>query len=185
MEQTEDLYTGEHLRLCKRGKWEYVERVEVGGVVAVLPLTEENEFVFIEQYREPLQRNVIEIPAGLMGDEGRSEDSLEEAILRELKEEAGYTSDELLYLTMGPSSAGLTTEIVTYFMAVNCRKISEGGGVQGEDIKIHVIPVDDAFNWLHDQEDQGMLVDPKVYTTLYFWLMEEMAGEEDDEDDFN
>ncbi|MGF1573859.1 MAG: NUDIX hydrolase [Sumerlaeia bacterium] len=184
MEPTEDLYVGEHLRLCKRGNWEYVERVEVGGVVAVLPVTENNEFVFIEQYREPLQRSVIEIPAGLMGDEGRSEDTLEAAILRELKEEAGYTSDELLYLTMGPSSAGLTTEIVTYFMAVNCRKIGEGGGVHGENIKLHVLPVNEALDWLHEQEEDGMLVDSKVYTTLYFWLMEEITTEED-EDDFN
>ncbi|MDX1972343.1 MAG: NUDIX hydrolase [Candidatus Sumerlaeia bacterium] len=185
MDQTEELYCGEHLRLNKRRGWEYVDRVEVGGVIAVLPLTEQGDFIFIEQYREPLEQRIIEIPAGLMGDEGRSEDSLEAAVLRELEEETGYTSDELYYLTMGPSSAGLTTEVVTYFMAMNCRKVAAGGGVGNEDIQLHVVPALDAANWLHQKEEEGMLVDSKIYTTLYFWLMDNLAEEEDADSDFN
>ena len=172
-------YEGKHLRLINDGGWEYAQRVGVTGVIAVLPITVDHEMIFIEQYRKPIGRNLIEIPAGLVGDGELTDEIIEEAALRELQEETGYTSDELEYLTEGPSSAGMTDEIVTYYLAHHARKIHEGGGTGDEEITMHLIPTEEAMDWLHDRQDEGQMIDPKVYTALYFWLMEQQYEDED------
>lgn len=180
MAKPETMHEGKFLKLVKKDNWEYVERCGIEGVVALLTETDDEQFVFIEQFRLPIGKSIIEIPAGLFGD-GDEGETLEQAALRELQEETGYTSDEVEQITVGPSSAGLTSELVTYYIARNSRKISEGGGVGNEEIKIHLVPVHEAHDWLGDQAEAGKIIDSKVYTALYFWLHSVIMDEEDDE----
>ena len=55
-----------HLRLVERDGWSYVERVNASGVVCIVACTDEGKIVLVEQYRPPVGRNVIELPAGLI-----------------------------------------------------------------------------------------------------------------------
>ena len=78
-------------------EWESFERVNCKGIVAILPVTDDKEVLLIRQFRPPVNRYVIEFPAGL-NDKG---DTLEEAAKRELLEETGYSARELFFLLEG------------------------------------------------------------------------------------
>lgn len=164
------LAEGRFLRLVRRGRWEYAERVNATGAVVIVALTEDRHILFTEQRREPMRAQVLELPAGLMGDVvgDPATDTWKDAARRELLEEAGYQARTLKLLTDGPVSAGFGTETITLVLATGLRKVAEGGGVDGEDILLHVVPFDSAEKWLASRKKKGFLIDPKVYAGLYF-----------------
>ena len=127
---------------------------------------EEGELLLVEEYRVPLHARTVGLPAGISGDEGE-ESSLQSA-RRELEEETGYRADSWTYLLAGPSSPGLTTEMVSFYMAEGLHRISEGGGVAHENITVHRIPLTLVHDWLMEQMEQGKVVDPKIFMGLYF-----------------
>ena len=166
--RTELIAQGRHLRMVRRGSWEYVERVNVRDVAVLIPITADSEIVLVEQYRIPVQAPMIELPAGLVGDEEEfRQEGLLEAANRELEEETGYRAGSLEVLTRSPSSGGMTSEVVSFVYARNLRRVGQGGGVDGEDIKVHVVPVADVRRWLGEREKEGCLIDPKIFTGLY------------------
>jgi ADP-ribose pyrophosphatase len=163
------LFVGNHLSLRSINGWEYVVRNRVSGIVAIQAITEERELLLVEQFRLPVNRRVIEIPAGLAGDiEGEEHEALSEAAKRELLEETGYEAERMEHLTEGPSSAGLTTEMITFFRAGGLKKTGAGGGDGSEDIQVHPVPLSDVKSWLETKQKEGCLVDYKVYAALYF-----------------
>jgi ADP-ribose pyrophosphatase len=115
-----------------------------------------------------LRASVIELPAGLAGDVPEDADEpLEAAARRELVEETGYEATNLERLFEGPLSAGMTTEVVTFFRATGLTKTGAGGGDGSESITVHEVPLAEADRWLAGQAAAGKLVDPKVYVGLY------------------
>ncbi len=62
------LYTGKYLRLVAQGTWEYADRSRSTGAVNIVAITPDESLIVVEQYRVPLQRPAIELPAGLVGD---------------------------------------------------------------------------------------------------------------------
>lgn len=163
----EVLAAGRFARFVRVDGWEYVERTNVNGVVVIIAVTTDNKLVLVEQYRPPVRARVIELPAGLSGD-GNATEPTREAALRELEEETGYTADNIEVILTGPNSAGLCSEVVTLFLAKGVRKVSAGGGVEGEDIVTHEVPVEGLLGWLQDANARGVLVDPKVLSALAF-----------------
>ena len=158
----EELARGRFLSLKKRNGWEFVERTNAREIVAVIAVTPEAELILVEQYRPPVESRVIELPAGLVGDvEG--DDSVEEAAGRELLEETGYRAGSLKAVFKGPISAGLSTEILTIVKAEQLQKEHEGGGVDGEDIQVHRVPVSKLKQWLLNAP---VMVDPKVFAAF-------------------
>jgi ADP-ribose pyrophosphatase len=168
-EDTEVMASGKFLRLVKRGRWEYADRVNCTGAVVVVAVTNDNRIVLTEQYRLPLDQRVVELPAGLTGDEpGAADEDFALAARRELLEETGYECRNVEWLASGPTSGGLSTEIVAFYRAVGLTKVHHGGGTEHEEIEVHEVPVDEALDWLRQKHDAGVLVDPKVYAGLYF-----------------
>lgn len=156
------------LHLLDLNGWYFARRPNVQGVVAVLAVTEDEELLVVEQFRAPVGKRVLELPAGLAGDiEGREQEPLEEAARRELMEETGYACRSVRYLLQGPSSAGLTDEMVVLFEAEGLTRKGLGGGDASEDILLHHVPVATVDPWLRSRTEQGCLVDYKVYAGLY------------------
>jgi len=161
----QELWTGKFLTIQKTGHWEYVSRTTRRPVVAIVAVDKEDHLILVEQFRPPVGSNVIELPAGLAGDIPGSEDeALLDAAKRELEEETGYTSNQWRQVTNGLSSAGLTDESTEVFAAVDVEQTSAGGGVCGEDITIHRVPVKDLMQWL---KDKSLPYDLKLLGAVY------------------
>lgn len=147
--------------------WEAVERVNCNGIAVVIPVTTEQEFIFIRQFRPVLNRYVIEFPAGL---NDRSE-SLESAARRELIEETGYTSDMIELLAEGPVSSGLSTEITTVYLARNAHQASAELRAsfppdESEDIEVFLVPIGQAYEKLGEFTAAGDCIDLKMFGFL-------------------
>lgn len=155
------LFEGDHLYVLERDHWQYVERKKSREAAAVLAETDDGEIILTEQLRRPLDARVIDFPAGLIGDEQPGTDGAETA-RKELEEETGYTCDSVELLVRGPSSPGITSEIVSLYRAHGVRRTGKGGGVGGEDITVHVIPRARLRSFLREKAEQGVLTDLKV-----------------------
>lgn len=165
---TEILFAGKHLELVTEGRWEFVRRRTASAVVVIIAVTPADELLLVEQHRIPVGAPVIELPAGLVGDDNAGEDILV-AANRELDEETGWTAKDLRVLNRGPSSAGLSNEVVSMIHATNLTRTSAGGGVPGEGITVHAVPRREVTNWLNDRAKRGWLIDHKVFAGLW-WL---------------
>jgi ADP-ribose pyrophosphatase len=158
-----------YLRMIERNGWYFVERPNSKGVVTILPLTRERRLVFVEQFRTPLGRKVIEFPAGLVGDEaGHESEEPVVAARRELVEETGYAAQELELVATTATSPGMANEVVHFVLAWILDKVGPGGGVDNESILVHEVPMGDARAWLREQERKGLVIAAKVFAGLYF-----------------
>jgi len=166
-------YKGRFLGLKERDHWEYAYRTNASGVVVLVPITDAGELVLVEQYRVeqyriPVKSRVLELPAGLVGDNGDPEEDFKIAANRELIEETGYSAASLEELLTSPSSPGMADEMVTIYYASGLQRIGSGGGDGNEDITVHLVPVRNAVEWLADRQMEGIMLDPKIYAGLYW-----------------
>src|SRR5687768_7979361 len=167
--QPQTLAEGKYVRLVKEGKWEWATRKNTTGIVGIVAVTDERRIVLVEQFRRPVNKNVIELPAGLAGDvAGQETEDLSCAARRELLEETGYEAAAMERVAEGAASAGMTDEVITLFLARGLRKTGEAEGDGSEDITLHEVPLPEAPAWLDARGREGKLVDLKVYCGLYF-----------------
>ncbi|OHE89740.1 MAG: DNA mismatch repair protein MutT [Lysobacterales bacterium RIFOXYA1_FULL_68_6] len=166
----EVVWQGKYQRMMVRGTWEYVERVHAGGLAAIIvAVTPEDDVLFVEQYRVPLQARTIEMPAGLVGDIHAGE-SIEVSAIRELEEETGWTAAQAEVLLIGPTSSGSSSERIAFVRATGLRKVGEGGGDGDEDITVHAIPRARAAAWLAQKMAEGYELDAKLWAGL--WMID-------------
>ncbi|GMU22677.1 MAG: hypothetical protein AMXMBFR13_27620 [Phycisphaerae bacterium] len=161
------LWEGSHLRAVAEGHWEFVTRKNTSGVVGIVAITDDRRLVLVEQYRPPLGRLTLELPAGLAGDKaGAENESLIAAGRRELLEETGYEAGEMTVLADGVSSAGLADEVVMLLLARGLRKVGPGGGDSSESITVHEVCLAHIHDWLRGRSSDGAAIDLKVYAGL-------------------
>ncbi len=158
------------MRLVKKGEWEFVERNNCSGIVIIVAMTDDQKVIFVEQYRPPVDKRVIEFPAGLVNDHCHLKtESLLTAAKRELLEETGYQAQRMVELLKGPVSSGSSGDIVTMVLATGLKKVALGGGAdEFESIIVHEVDLKDVDAWLKRMENKAYLVEPKIYTGLYF-----------------
>jgi len=148
-------------------QWEAVERVNCKGIVVVIPITENNEVIFIRQFRPVLGGYVVEFPAGL----NDRQEQLIDVAKRELIEETGLFSDEIIFLAEGAVSSGLSTEVLTVFVAKNVQEASEKlkkfyPPDESESIEVLKIPINKALDKLNELKNQGNYLDLKIFGFL-------------------
>lgn len=148
--------------------YEYVERVDTEGVVVgLLGVTEKDELVLVEQFRPAVNMNVISLPAGCVGDEDPNE-QLSAAVVRELLEESGYEPRDVSFMFKSPTSSGIANEMMYVYLGTGLRKVHSGGGTEGENIRVHVVPLSELHSWIVDQQNKSKVVSDTVYAALYF-----------------
>ncbi|QOV88564.1 NUDIX hydrolase [Humisphaera borealis] len=163
------LFEGKFISVVKTGNWEFVRRRNLSGIVGIVAVTADDKLILIEQFRPPVGKFVIELPAGLAGDIAGSEsEDLSVAARRELLEETGYEAKTMKLLGAGAASAGLSDEIITMFLAKGLKKTGTGEGDGHEQITTHEIPLVRVEAWLKKQVKAGKLIDLKVYGGLHF-----------------
>lgn len=154
------MWQGRFITAKRHGKWEYVGRAR-GIKAAVILAIEDGHVLLVEQYRVPLGANCIELPAGLIGDHDDGEDALISAA-RELEEETGYRAEKLENIGEFFSSPGMVSESFTLVQAHGLTKVSDGGGVDGENIIVHRVELNHLPQFVAAKRAEGCVVDVKL-----------------------
>ncbi len=158
------MWEGRFIVAKRQGRWEYVSRARNIGAAVILAV-HEGHVILVDQYRVPLGRRCIELPAGLIGDEDAGEDGTD-AASRELEEETGYRADRLESLGEFWSSPGMVSESFTLYRAHDLVKVGDGGGVEGEGIVVHRAPLDGLADWIAEKRAEGYAMDVKLLLLL-------------------
>jgi ADP-ribose pyrophosphatase len=158
---------GKFLELVKIGHWEAARRIKGSTPVGIVAVTPHREILLISQFRVPVGKVIIEIPAGLVADTDPTE-TWQAAAMRELREETGYAATGFEQLTLGPTSAGLTSECIRLVWAMDVKKAGPQSLQGDEQITLHLIPLAEVDAFLNQRVAAGELIDPKVYAALYF-----------------
>jgi ADP-ribose pyrophosphatase len=160
---------GKFLRLVAQSGWEWVERVNASGAAVIAAVTDDDKLILVEQYRIPMHSRVVDLPAGLVGDDpGTDGEAMIDAARRELFEETGFEGREWHFAVGGPASPGLSTEVYSLYTVRGLKKTGPGGGDAHEDIEVHVIPLAELDVWLDAKRQSGVIVDPKIYLARWF-----------------
>jgi ADP-ribose pyrophosphatase len=163
-EPEEVMWQGRFITARRRGKWEYVSRARGIGAAVILAV-EDGHVLLVEQYRVPLGCMCLELPAGLVGDETEGE-AVEASAARELEEETGYRPSAVASLGTFYSSPGMVSECFTLVRATGLEKVSDGGGVEGEDIIVHRVPLDAIGAFIARKREAGVAIDVKLLLLL-------------------
>ena len=92
-----------------RAEWDYIDH---RGAAAVVPVLDDGRLLMVRQYRDALDRETIEIPAGGLN-------------ARELEEETGYRSDNLTKLVSVVTAVAFCNEVVDVYLATGLVKTSQ------------------------------------------------------------
>ncbi|RDC59514.1 ADP-ribose diphosphatase [Alteripontixanthobacter maritimus] len=159
-------WQGKFITAKTRGRWEYVGRAR-GIRAAVILAVEDGHILLVEQYRVPLGKPCIELPAGLIGDEDGGEGEVALAAAgRELEEETGYRAARLTNCGEFYSSPGMVSEAFTLVRAQGLTKVGDGGGVAGENIAVHRVPLDGIEDFITDARVRGAGIDTRILLAL-------------------
>lgn len=164
----EIMWEGRFITAKRRGRWEYVGRSRGIHAAVILAIDEDADgrhVLLVDQYRVPLRRRCIELPAGLVGDDEEGEEAMRAAI-RELEEETGYRAGHMEPLGDFYSSPGMVSESFSLFRARDLVKTGEGGGVDGEDIRVHRVPLAALPDRIAAWRAEGFAVDVKLLLLL-------------------
>ena len=163
-EQEETVWEGRFIAAKRKGKWEYVSRTR-GVTAAVILAIDEGHVLLVEQQRAPLGRRCLELPAGLVGDENEGE-AAEAAAIRELEEETGYRASRMVDLGRFHASPGMSSEGFTLLRAEGLERVGDGGGVDGEEIEVHRVRLEEVPAFVAARRASGAAVDVKLLLLL-------------------
>lgn len=167
-------WAGQWVLAKRRGRWEYASRAR-GIRAAVILALDAGEVILVEQYRVPIGKVCLEMPAGLIGDETEGEDALESAA-RELEEETGYAAAQWEDLGEFWSSPGMITESYSLLKATGLTRVGDGGGTEHEDIVVHRVPLVRIADFIAGQRAMGHAIDSKLLMLMGAQMLED-AGQ--------
>jgi ADP-ribose pyrophosphatase len=143
------------------------EWIEHPGAVAVLAVTDAGELVMERQFRYPLGRDMIEVPAGKI-DPG--EDPLATA-RRELREETGYSAAEWTHVATIHLAIGYSNEHIEIYLAQGLTQ--DKARLDDEEfLEVFTLPLAKALGWVRE----GKITDSKTVSSL-FWAEKILGGE--------
>jgi 8-oxo-dGTP pyrophosphatase MutT (NUDIX family) len=136
--------------------------------VNIIPLTAEGEVILIKQWRHGIDAESLEIPGGMMDDDDTSPQA---AALRELEEETGYSSSEVVSLGNIRPNPAIQRNYCHFFFALDCKPKGKQNLDQGEDIEVLTHPLADIPNLI----DRGMICHSLPVCALYRFLRTDTA----------
>ncbi len=163
----EVMWEGRFIVARRKGRWEYVSRTRGIRAAVILAVDEEEHVILVEQFRVPLGRPCIELPAGLVGDGAGDEgEDATAAAARELEEETGYRAARLEAVGEFHSSPGMVSEAFTLLKATGLEKVGPGGGTEGENITVHRVPLSGIADAIARWRAEGLAIDTRMLMLL-------------------
>ncbi|WP_164668701.1 NUDIX hydrolase [Virgibacillus doumboii] len=173
---TEKIYEGKVINLqvdevtLPNGKTSKRELIKHPGAVAIIPITKGNKIVFVEQYRKPLEKSLVEIPAGKL----EPGEQPEVTAIRELEEETGYTTDadSLEFVASFYTSPGFADEIMHLYLTKDIVPLeNKRSGDDDEFVELIELTLEEAKDYVNEQR----IHDAKTnYAILYLEMLERM-----------
>lgn len=160
-----EVWAGRFIAVHVEGTWEYVTRTRGIGAAVILAIDAARHVLLVEQYRVPLHAWCLELPAGLVGDSEAGE-APEASAARELEEETGWRAGRLDSLGRFASSPGMVGETFELFRAHDLVQVGAGGGVDGENIIVHRVALDDLPAFVAAKRAEGRQIDVKLMALL-------------------
>lgn len=164
------MWEGRYIAARRQGPWEFVSRVRGIGAAVILAV-EDGQVLLVEQYRVPLGCRCLELPAGLVGDEHAGE-TIEASAARELEEETGWRAARIETVGTFASSPGMVSETFTLVKAAGLTRVGTGGGVQGEDITVHRVPLAEVAVFIATKRAEQVVIDVKLLILLAEQLLD-------------
>lgn len=169
--KTEQIFAGRMINLqvddvlLPDGNESKREIIKHPGAVAIIPITDDGKIVFVEQYRKPLEKSIVEIPAGKL----ETDEKPETTALRELEEETGYSAEQLTYITSFYTSPGFADEIMYIYLAKQLKPLAKPvAGDEDEFVETVTLSLAEAKKYVNKQR----IHDAKTaYALLYIELM--------------
>ena len=171
------MWQGRYITAIREGQWEYVNRANGIGAAVILAIDDADGdpvVVLVEEYRTALHRRCLGLPAGLVGDEAVShsgpmasgDDAMLAAAKRELLEETGYIAGTWRNAGDYYSSPGMVGESFTLFIARDMERAGNGGGVDGENITVHRVPLSHMAAFIAERRAAGVAIDVRITMLL-------------------
>lgn len=135
--------------------------------VTAVALTADGRFIFERQYRHAAGITMMEIPGGCVDD---TDQDLESAIRRELREETGYVFDTVEYLGKTSANPSTHSNWMHFYLAKGGRKASDQTLDQNEEIEIHLLDVQQVKNLLKEKQ-----VFQSMHATALFYALEQLG----------
>lgn len=147
------IYTGKVISLkvdtveIEKKGYQKREIVEHGGVVAIVAINENNEVILVKQFRKSIEKVIWEIPAGKL----EIGENPKDCAIRELKEETGYSAENMKLIHKFYTSAGFSNQKVYIFLATGLIA-GENNFDDDEDLEVHKIDLEEAYNMISRNE---------------------------------
>lgn len=154
--------------ILPNGKTTTREIVEHSGAVAILPLIDKDKFLLVKQFRTPIRKTLLEIPAGKI----EKGENIRQCAKRELMEETGYKTDNLKKIASVYLAPGYSSEIIHIFLAKNLKE-TKSNPDDDEFIQNVILKKKDTL----DKIKNGKIKDSKtiIAVMLYFQLEKNSA----------
>ena len=148
----------------RTGKKHHFFILESSPWVNVIPLTPQKEVVLVRQYRHGTQNVTLEIPGGLV----ETSDSPEGAAKRELLEETGYGSEEIVSLGLVHPNPAIQNNACYTYLAKDVYPIGEQEQDDKEDIEVVLKPIAEIQGLIQ----KGVITHALVLAAFYRYFME-------------
>lgn len=146
----------------------YREHVLAGSAAIIVPVTNDNKFIMIQEPRTPIGKTILAFPAGML-EEGEKEET---AAVRELEEETGYYAKNIKKLRQVYPAVGYSDEKITIFLAQDLTKTKRHLD-ETEDINVVEIEVAKVKEMLDNNE---IITSSEVVALLHYFTYEEVKN---------
>lgn len=117
--------------------------VRKDAVAGIVYDTNKDKFIFVSQWRPGSNNQIVEIVAGTLDIPGEDP---REAMIREIDEEIGYKTDNIVLIDECYMSPGGSTEVITIYYCEVSEKLHQGGGLEYEDIDVIEMDIDEVLS---------------------------------------